>query len=186
MALTVRATVEQNDNGTLLRITDTTGIYSLTNNPNGYGAPNPEWADATAITLTFEKMDEDSVFTTEATEDIFPMIIPVDYFSLQEPYELALTLSDGWYNITYTVTIDAVDYEYVIEKAFYADIRCCYKNKALAAAGCKCNCKDKIMALLELKVNIDAIQAASDADNGLAVIDALEAAALQCSNCGCS
>lgn len=186
MALTAKFKVLENEKGTLVQITDLTGAYSPSN-PNGFGAPNPEYTAVTAVKIKFESMDEDSVFTIVGAEtNFFASIDPEDYFVNQIPHQMSLELPDGWYKITYTITTNLGDTISYIYKAFYSDARCCFKKKALKEAGCKCNCKDGKYELWEIGTYIEAVKAAEEAQNGLAALDAINALAKLCSSCGCN
>jgi hypothetical protein len=57
MALDPKTVVVQQNNGSQIKLYDNTGDYDLTNNPTGWGAPNPARADVTQITLSVTKGD---------------------------------------------------------------------------------------------------------------------------------
>lgn len=57
MALDPKTVVVQQNNGSQIKLYDNTGDYDVTNNPTGWGSPNPARSDVTEITLSITKGD---------------------------------------------------------------------------------------------------------------------------------
>lgn len=89
MGLSVAITVTFS--GTQVIITDTTGNYDLTNNPGGYGSPNPAFSDFAHYVILRKKnvnLVADVVLTLDAYNPLSSTVFT---------YERTL---DGWYEAT--------------------------------------------------------------------------------------
>lgn len=155
MALQVDFTVENGSNCKSIIFTETTGAYS--NPETGYGSPNPTLATVTSAILsivnltTITTYDDIEITASESNEQT---IINTSDLEIAGVSIGDVTLPDGLYEFTYTVTVsDEVDYTQVVKSLFLCE-SCC-KIKKLAAnvdvdCGC-CNddCADDMWKFLE-------------------------------------
>jgi len=191
MALIPTINITQADNGSLITLYDTTGIYNVSTNPGGYGDPpaNPDYTDVTAATLELQLMGSDGTFTTVyGPTSVVSGTPPLQTFptdDITNSINIAEDLDDGYYKAIYVVTASAVDYTATEYYTFYSDARCCFKKKALAVENCPCNCDDKKMALIEAHIALLAIETAAADENSVDVYNAIAYMAKICKDCGC-
>lgn len=96
------------------RITDTTGTYHAVDNPTGYGAPNPEFTDATVYTAEF--------FPPNSTTSVYTLdlLAPVAAPDADGHYEYNIlssamgleTLKSGVWKVKITHNTDEKTVEY--------------------------------------------------------------------------
>lgn len=99
-----------NSEGTELNLTDDTGLYDASDNPGGYGSPNPTKNEVATILLANNKrQDEGDVLLT--VQDYNPT---VDYNYVVELYK------DGWYQvISYGLRLYSVNTSFSLTEAVY-------------------------------------------------------------------
>ena len=81
MALELKLTIGAFDKDTnTLALTDTTGVYHVTNNPTGYGAPNEERANLALVisTRVSTKLGENVQFDDPLTDSAFNYVFTSD------------------------------------------------------------------------------------------------------------
>lgn len=190
MALDLKINITQADNGAFITLYDTTGAYDAGTNPGGYGAPNPATTDLNAATLQLYKMNEDGSYTSVygPTSVYTAGVFPTD--DTTYGLDITLDLEDGYYKAIYTVTDGAVspeeNYSVTDYFTFYADARCCFKQKALKVENCKCGCSEVKLSLIEMHIAIEAIETAAADDNAVNVYNAIAYANRLCGcDCGC-
>lgn len=125
---TLNLSVCTKDNCKVLSVTDTTGGYSASNT-GGWGTPNDDRTDVTASSIVIT----DSTGATVHTEDITSQTDPVDWYANFTYEDISLTLSDGLYTATYSVTTATGTTETSVRFYVYCSIRCCIHKRLHAA-----------------------------------------------------
>ncbi len=99
-----------NEAGTELNLTDDTGLYDASDNPGGYGSPNPNKNEIAIILLANNKrQDEGDVLLT-----VQPYNPAVDYNYVVEIYK------DGWYQIkSFGLRLYSVNTSFAVTEATY-------------------------------------------------------------------
>jgi hypothetical protein len=114
------------DKCTKLILRDATGLYNVTTNPGGWGAPNPTGSGDAGFAATYSI---DGATPVAISNTYFANPVVATEFSLGE---YAHTLADGWHTITYTIDTTALVAESVTIKIFtYCNIKCCVFSKML-------------------------------------------------------
>jgi hypothetical protein len=192
MALIPTINITQADNGVFITLYDTTGIYDVNSNPGGYGNPpaNPDVIDITAATLELLIMAADGTYSTVyGPTSVVSGTPPAQTFptdDITNSIDITVDLDDGYYKAIYVVTASAVDYTATEYFTFYADARCCFKQKALAVENCNCDCSGKKLDLIEMHIALEAIETAAADENAVNVYNAIAYAEKLCRNCcGC-
>lgn len=120
-------TIVQSNDSTILTISDATGLYDVTTNPNGWGTPNTDLSDIDGSTSDLQLLityTDSSLVTTEYD--------PIDFYDLNlaaptsvEDLVFNITcaelkvsgnaigteedeLPDGWYDIVYSISKNEV------------------------------------------------------------------------------
>jgi len=149
MALDLKFCASVSNDSKSLCVTDTTGVYSVSNT-GGWGAPNPEIADATAASVTIAKRNNDGTYTSPEipTQDVYPdlpNITNTEDCLLAEDfgYGTDAIYEDGIYRVTYSVTTTGpVVTTTTKEIPIINSINCCIQKMALKVSTCECNCED--------------------------------------------
>lgn len=132
---------------------ETTGSYNAGTNPTGWGAPNPDTTDATAIDLSVFPPDpvtllpSNTNFLINLSSPAFPSITPSTTYIIQ-PQVISngswSTLQDGIYQFVYSVDVSTIsgDVNYNISQyvLVYAGVQCCAGKLAVKAASSGCGC----------------------------------------------
>lgn len=114
------------DKCTKLILTDATGLYNVTTNPGGWGAPNPTGSGDVGFKASYSL---DGAASTGISSSYFANPVVATEFSLGE---YAHTLADGWHTITYSITTTAAGTTTGTTKIFtYCNIKCCVFSKML-------------------------------------------------------
>ena len=171
MALDLTIEVYKNDACTDLLIEDVTGLYSTPSNTGGYNSPNPAVANATdlVITLTYTQLAVDAVYTFTILSGVIQTATvtlgsatPVNIISFIDttwpmtsanPFNLTdttygaglPTFDDMVYEVSYVVTISAVEYTTTAQVLVDCATCCCISTKAL---NIDINDTDKLVASL--------------------------------------
>ena len=130
--LRLKAETALSRDGKTLSFTETTGVYNVSTNPEGYNSPNEPLSNMTAamleittptqLTYTIDLFTQGFPTGTTATFDITKDMIGGNADEV---------LDDGLYVLIYTVTGDA-EYTFVINDVLYHNIKCCvYKHLSL-------------------------------------------------------
>ena len=131
MALVLDFTICENSTCDGFTFKDITGIYNVTTNPTGWGAPNDTLADVTTpVTLDITLPNGTTTYSIDLTTT--SPTFPVN----QAPDELEVDMSsmggsagdkipDGIYTFVYTVTTTNATYTQTVTAAFYCQVNCC-------------------------------------------------------------
>ncbi len=129
MALDLKTVVVQQSNGSQIKLFDNTGDYDATNNPSGWGSPNPIRTDITSIIVIVKKGDV--IFTeTLIGSDAISFLNPIEGYTLNSTNVLGAnydTFEDGLYEIQIEMTTSGdsiydTKYEYMLW-SMWCDIR---------------------------------------------------------------
>lgn len=177
-------------NGLSVRFTDITGDYHVTNNPLGWGAPNPEEVSIFEALLTITKPT--STFEV-GTEEVIVNLMDYGYPTVNKTFNIPASvlgyssgLADGVYRFSLLIK-GAVAIDAYVWHMFVKDgIMCCLDAKVLAAGKCKCKkLGEKELERLRLLEAIYAIEMAEvcqDIENG---VEELQYASKICANENC-
>jgi len=125
---TLNLSVCLKDNCKKLSITDTTGGYS-TSNTTGWGTPNDDRTAVTAATIVIK----DSTGTVVHTETVTSQTNPVDWYADFTYEDIDLTLADGQYTATYSITTETGTTETTVKFYAYCSLKCCVHKRLHAA-----------------------------------------------------
>jgi hypothetical protein len=154
MSLFIDFNIKQSDNAKELSFTETTGIYNASTNPGGYGAPNDNPADVTALEL--------KITPPGGTEVVINMLIPatgfptenksLEYIIKSQNIGLGtdIELSDGLYIIKYAVTSPSggTIAEVSTQKILISGkARCCVAKLMACIDLCDCDGTERARAL---------------------------------------
>lgn len=166
MALTLKFTVENGNDCKSIIFTETTGAYNNPNNLTGWGSPNAAIADVATAVLTIENLTTATIYdnititpsSTNGETTITTQDLEVGSISIGD-----ITLPDGLYEFTYTVTMDDDTVYIQTVKSLFLCESCC-KIKKLATnvdidCGC-CNddCSEEVWNFLEAHTLYKALQ----------------------------
>jgi hypothetical protein len=99
-----------NDEGTEMLLSDSTGSYEVSDNPGGYGTPNPERGDIALILVANNKRQDDG--DVECTVQSYNPV-SADEFTVE-------LNKDGWYQIdTYGLRLYDTDVLFDVTEAVY-------------------------------------------------------------------
>lgn len=190
MALVLDFNIVQEEDGSFYTITDLTGVYDVTTNPTGWGAPNLDIASVTIATVDVQLMDEDGNFASVLTageKDVLDL--PNFPNDSDGDIEKTVVLEDGYYKAIYYVTDGVTTYTTTKYFTFYSSFKCCYKKIALAVGSC-CDNQAKKLKLLEANVVLNALETAAAEQSpttggGLEVYKTIEYSEKVCQSCGC-
>lgn len=126
------------NNCTQIKFTETTGIYTASNQ-GGYGSPNPELVDVTTAVLTITSPDETEYIIDLLAEDFpsstsdFSIILDIDLTSI----------IDGKWLFEYVVSTVSTSYTKTKYELFFCNSECCVKQLLtnLKLENCGCNCE---------------------------------------------
>lgn len=140
MALIPKATVSLECDGESFLFTETTGAYHATDNPGGYGTPNPATGACTAtLVITNESSDVeyDSITMTPSSAD-GETVIEVSEILLDGT---AITeIADGIWGFVYTVTSSGTDYTAEVKVLVIKGIKCSIAELAHKYSDGSCGC----------------------------------------------
>jgi hypothetical protein len=128
---TLNLSVCLKDNCKKLSVTDTTGGYSASNT-TGWGSSNDDRTDVTAASIVIK----DSAAAVVHTEDITDQIDMVDWYADFTYEDIALTLADGQYTATYSITTPGDSggtTETTVKFYVYCVLKCCVHKRLHAA-----------------------------------------------------
>jgi len=150
MALVLDFEICQTPDCKIFVFVETTGVYNVTTNPRGWGAPNPLTADATAATLAIN-IAGGTVYTLNLLTSDFPS--SVDTLEYDVTADLIggtanTAITDGIYTFTYSVTVGGTTYTQTKTQGIYCSVQCCIYSmfKALDST-CDCHTEAKERAL---------------------------------------
>lgn len=106
MALDLKTVVVQQSNGTQVKLYDNTGDYDVTNNPTGWGSPNPTRASITAIVIDIERGDisYSKTLTAQERTDYLDPTVGVTLTSTAVLGSGYAVYEDGLYEIQISIT----------------------------------------------------------------------------------
>ena len=115
MALVINIVKDSiNDSGTELYLTDATGAYEVSDNPGGYGTPNPERSEIALILIATNKRDGDN-----GGEGDVECVVQ-DYNPVSASSFTVTLYKDGWYQIkTYGLRLYDVSTSFSLTEATY-------------------------------------------------------------------
>lgn len=193
MALELDFSLEESDDSSSVRITDTTGVYNATSNKGGWGAPNHAIGTATAATITFKKRSDDGTFTTYNAVDVYNDLPSnaegfINISAEDAGFGVDSVFPDGIYELTYTVSgVDGTAYTVVEVFSFYliGGICCCYTEAALNVANCSCGCDKIEESFIELDRKMRLLQCAIRKGDYTLIQNYINSLTRLCSECGC-
>lgn len=158
MALQLKFTVSLGSDCKSFVFTENTGTYNNPDNLTGWGNPNAALADIDTAVLSIENLTTGVTYddltitssgtvgneTTFTTEDLLIATVSIG----------DVTLPDGQYCFTYTITMDDTTvYEAQVKKVFLCESCCKIKTKAceidLDCGCCNDDCADEINKFLQ-------------------------------------
>ena len=114
-----------------LSVTDTTGVYNVTTNPEGWGAPNDDGSAMTIANITITYADG-GIQVVDVLSQIPASVTGNFTFA-----DITLTgYVDGITTITYDLTATSIDYSSQISLLLSCDVRACL-DKMWATVACK-------------------------------------------------
>ena len=151
-----------------VNFSENTGIYNVTTNPTGWGAPNEATTDATAATLLITGPDG----TVYSNIDLFalssfPKSDDTSYLIEASTLSPALTtFADGLWEMTYSVTTGSTTYTETMTFFFYCHVTKCVNNliAALDINDCTCD-EDGVNKALQAKAYADSLNYAVGCGN---------------------
>ena len=141
MALKIDFSYSQTSDLKSLEIYDTTGIYNPTTNVGGWGAPNPEIADATSDFIKIQFVG-DSVSYQMEMHPTLPNVINQPWIVNNTNLGLSPTqkINDGQYQITRTTVADGITYVRTRRVFLIGQVKCCADQLLdMEKPGCSCN-----------------------------------------------
>lgn len=129
MALELSIDLCLRNNCTELLFSDTTGVYSLTGNPGGYGNPNTSTQEIDTLTLVVTDPDGNVYTLTESNLPDFPT--DNDDFTYALPLNLLgnrTSIEDGYWTFRYTINTADNSYTVILGKVFTCSINCCIQK----------------------------------------------------------
>lgn len=196
MALDLKDCVSQSDNCSDALIYDTTGEYSAANPLGWNNGATALIADVTAATVAIYKRNDDGTYTAAPSSPVniytqdYPNLTctPATITAEDAGYGTDSVWEDGVYKFVLTVTLTTptvYTYTYTSYPVFTCAIDCCYKQQALKASTCKCNC-DGINAKLDTIATYHrTLQSVKDCGNLTAIQDIIDFLTSECGDCGC-
>ena len=124
MAFSPLLSICKKENGTVLSVTDITGVYHVTTNPTGWNNPNPDANNILNITLDItypsEEVQTVALETVPLTEVPDPIIGSFTYSDITLDYNV-----DGVHQFDYTVETEEGTFYYRQYKLFLTNVKCC-------------------------------------------------------------
>lgn len=165
MALVLRVCIDQSADCTSFNVFDETGIYNAITNPTGWGAPNPDIANATAAVINVTIPDA----TVPISINVFPTLPNIT----DTPFTVTLAmlglsslakLPDGIYIVEYLVNLN-VPPNIIAQTTtvlFTCQVKCCIDKLLASLTDKNCSCEDSkaIQALQAYTMFIAAQKAA--------------------------
>lgn len=176
----------QSSNCKIAEFRETTGIYDLTNNPTGWGAPNEVVGDAVSASLVFT----DPSGTVYPAIDMLAKGFPKD---VDDAVEIPVTdldpslsnFVDGIWNLAYSVTTGTTTYNKDINFFFICGISACVCQEIAELKANDCSCDpEKVDRVLKAKAYLDALSYAVGCNNTAAANEIYDLIKRLC-DCGC-
>lgn len=167
MALQLKLAVTLGSDCSSFFFIENTGTYNVSTNTTGWGTPNAALADVATAVLSIENLTTETVYDDL---DITPSgTVGNETEFTTEDLEIAgvsigdVTLPDGLYCFTYTVTMDDTTvYENAVTKLFLCESCCKIKTKAceidLECGCCTDPCADEIWKFLQAYTEMKVIE----------------------------
>lgn len=167
MAVTLNFNLCECCDCTRLTFTESTGAYSASSLPTGWGSPNAATSDATNATLLIQT-PSNSTGVTLTLYPTFPTSSLTTEYVIKNT-DLGLSsdeaLEDGEYIFTYTVTTASTTYTQVKKALLYCNINCCVNRMLLNIEACdECGEETKDNALTAF-IFLQSLKAAADCGN---------------------
>lgn len=168
---------------------ETTGIFNISTNPNGWGSPNENTTDATSAVLLVELASGSSFSIDLFATGFFPTS-DTSFEFLIDGSTIGYTdqILDQIIKFTYTVVTTTSTYTQTVYKAFYCQVKCCV-NKMFLDLDFNCSCiNDQMDSALKAYAMYCGLVAAADCgnisnfNNILSQLNKL-CSGLSCSNC---
>lgn len=198
MALILKVSAKEKSDASLIRVYDTTGIYSaVLGNLSGWqNASTAFLTDVTAATITVYLTDTITLLpsTTSVTIDVYPTLPNI----INTPYEVTAAMlgyTDGVipdgimtieYNVTVTSGVVRTTYTASTNQLNYALACCCVKNLLSQVDACGCDCEDDaINAALYAWTELKGLQRAVECNKESKAIEILMALQQYCRGENC-
>ncbi len=143
MAVKLKHTICESSDCKSINFRELTGTYDATDNPTGWGVPNELITDALTATLVLKSPNETSYPAIDLLALGFPKEVPyVATKILASTVDSTLTeLSDGFWNVTYTVTTSTETYTQSKSYFLYNNVKkeVCKLIADLRLTDCSCN-----------------------------------------------
>lgn len=140
MALIPSITVSLHSDGESFKFTETTGLYDVTSNPGGYGAPNATTGASTGSLVVKDLTNDvtyDAITITPSSSNGITYITE----AMLEVAGVAISdIADGIWSFTYTVTSASVDYTTEYRTLVIKEINCRMTALSLKYADKSCGC----------------------------------------------
>lgn len=142
MALTISPRITLNTNCQSFVLVDLTGSYDVTSNPGGWGTPNPETTDLSAVSLTItDNQNINSTTYNVPAADVASILSSGLTITADDIYGTT-SFTDGAYTIVVTYTVDGTDYESTIYKGWFCQAICCVRSMGAGLNIKSCDSKD--------------------------------------------
>lgn len=146
MALALDVSVCQTSDCKYILWKELTGLYNVSSNPTGYGAPNKTVANATAATLAITLTDGTIVtlnlYSTFPTSDCTASYT-LSSFTLGLSGATLTAIPDGLYKFVYTVTFSDLSTATITKNVLFScQVKCGVNSLFGALPLCDCDCKD--------------------------------------------
>ncbi len=192
-----------NPDGKSITVYDQTGFYHPTNNPTGWGTPNPTIGSVSVFNITVKKPDpttllvseDQSMWYTVAAFPTLPNVTGTPFTINNTNLGLIATniIPDGEYEFSVICVTNVggilTSYTDRVRYVFYSGVFCCKEQlKAkldLKAAGCK-PCRDKMQDVLFMELGIDGIIYNNNCGDTNAAVEILKTLKSICEKEGCS
>jgi len=141
MALELKLNVCFAEKCSVLSIKDATGLYNVTTNPTGWGAPNLALGDVTEATISVTPPNSNVATTQDVTTTVQTASIVDGLFSLYNFTTFTSgSLIDGVYTITYTVTDGETTYTTTVTSFSTCKADCCIEKMKAKFCEYMCGC----------------------------------------------
>ncbi len=191
MALKVKICVLLSSDCKTAYFFDVTGLYHVTTNPTGYGAPNAAVADFLTATLKV-KFAGSTTFETPINiwgSPAFPSSSPTNVWVVNASDYGMTTFPQGINRFTYDITGVSIAEHDTALAASLCTLECCVKKKVadLAKNPSSCNCNDKRIADKDyMKSLLEGIKWNTCCGDEVNANKGIEILTTLCGGCGCS
>ena len=185
MALQVNFSVIQASNSLSVRFIETTGVYNVLSNPNGYGGVNASLAQVSSTLVKVVRPDGTAINLSNLSPLPSSTNQFVDITNVQLGYTSATKLPDGYYIFTYEVQGTTPTQNGVLsvlnkQVLLYNDVECCVRKMGARSCGCSEN------EYVEAFNLFNAMLAANLCGNYAGAAEILERLQAMCNKkCGC-